>query len=51
MDNENRNPEENVVVEVKKFVTATAKFTKEQWESGEGGGEGTSNDGDDARTK
>ena len=42
-----QNEEENVVVEVKTFTTVSPKFSKEQWESGEGGGEGMPNDGDD----
>ena len=41
------NEEESVVVEVKNFTSIIPKFSRAQWESGEGGGEGTANNGDD----
>ena len=42
-----QNEEESLVVEVKDFTTISPKFSKAQFESGEGGGEGMPNDGDD----
>ena len=41
---------DDLVVEVKNFELVKPKFSKEAWESGEGGGEGTSSDGDDSNS-
>jgi hypothetical protein len=40
MDNQDREKTDEIEVQVERFPVVTDKFSKESWDSGEGGGEG-----------